>query len=356
VAVIVTAVVPVSGIIQHYILWIKRKNNDIIGTNGYYGIETSMTASAPVISVADIASVRYSAPDLDLMEAFLSDFGLSRVARTDRELHVRGCGAEPFVHVTELGPARGIGFALKAATLEDLHTLARHCDAPVAPRAAPGGGQSVTLTDPDGNRIEIVHGVQTLAPTAMRAPYAANLGAQRSRPNLAVRTVPAPCHVLRLGHVALFTGRFAEMYAFYQNVLGLRDSDTFYGQHVDNKIMSFMHCGLGKTLVDHHTVALIGNGRTGFDHSAFETLDLDDLMAGNRYLESRARWKHIWGVGRHIAGSQIFDYWRDPFGHKIEHWTDGDQVNDDYASTHRTFDPMVDLAQWGPPLNPEFLE
>ena len=25
---------------------------------------------------------------------------------------------------------------------------------------------------------------------------------------------------------------------------------------------------------------------------------------------------HAWGVGRHILGSQIFDYWRDPFGHK----------------------------------------
>jgi catechol 2,3-dioxygenase-like lactoylglutathione lyase family enzyme len=315
-----------------------------------------MTASSPVIRVADIASVRYSAPDLDLMEAFLADFGLSRVARTDQELHVRGCGTDPFVHVTQRGDARGVGFALKASTSEDLYTLARHCEVPVVPRAAPGGGLCVTVTDPDGNRIEIIHGAQALSPSMARAPYAMNVGERRSRPNSSVRTAAAPCHVLRLGHVALFTARFAEMYAFYQDVLGLRDSDSFYAGHVDNKIMSFMHCGLGKTLVDHHTVALIGNGRTGFDHSAFETLDLDDLMAGNRYLESRARWKHIWGVGRHIAGSQIFDYWRDPFGHKIEHWTDGDQVNDEYPRAHATFDPMVDLAQWGPPLNPEFLE
>jgi catechol 2,3-dioxygenase-like lactoylglutathione lyase family enzyme len=315
-----------------------------------------MTASAPVISVTDIASVRYSAPELDLMEAFLADFGLSRVARTDNELYVRGCGADPFVHVTERGDARGIGFALKAATLEDLHTLARHCDAPVLPRAAPGGGMCVTVTDPDGNRIEIVHGAEAFAPSAARAPYAANFGSQRARPNVSVRTRAAPCHVLRLGHVALYTGRFPEMHAFYHDVLGLRDSDSFYAGDAGNKIASFMHCGLGKTLVDHHTLALIGNGRTGFDHSAFETLDLDDLMAGNRFLASRARWKHIWGVGRHIAGSQIFDYWRDPFGHKIEHWTDGDQVNEDYAKTHGTFDPAVDLSQWGPPLNPEFFD
>jgi catechol 2,3-dioxygenase-like lactoylglutathione lyase family enzyme len=315
-----------------------------------------MTDSAPVISVADIASVRYSAPDLDLMEAFLADFGLRRVARSQDELHVRGYGTEPFVHVTERGDARGVGFALKASCLEDLHTLARHCDTGVVPRAAPGGGLCVMVTDPDGNRIEIVHGAQVHGPSAVRAPYAANRGGWRARPNAGIRTVPAPCNVLRLGHVALFTARFREMYAFYHDILGLRDSDSFYAGHVGNKIMSFMHCGLGKTLVDHHTVALIGNGRTGFDHSAFETLDMDDLMAGNRYLLSRARWKHIWGVGRHIAGSQIFDYWRDPFGNKIEHWTDGDQVNEDYANAHATFDPALDLAQWGPPLNPEFFE
>ncbi len=315
-----------------------------------------MPASTPVISVVDITSVRYRAPDLSLMEAFLADFGLTRVERTENELYVRGCGPDPFVHVTERGDARGVGFTLKASSLEDLQTLARHCDAPVTARAAPGGGMCVSIADPDGNLIEVVHGIQLHSPSAARAPYATNCGERRARPNSAVRTAAAPCHVLRLGHVALFTDRFREMYAFYHDVLGLRDSDSFYAGHVDNKIMSFMHCGLGNTLVDHHTVALIGNGRTGFDHSAFETLDLDDLMAGSRYLESRARWKHIWGVGRHIAGSQIFDYWRDPFGHKIEHWTDGDQVNDDYAQAHGTFDPAVDLAQWGPPLNPEFLE
>jgi len=319
--------------------------------------ENGMTASSsPLISVADITSVRYSAPDLDLMEAFLADFGLRRVERTENELYVRGCGTDPFVHVTERGDARGVGFTLKASSVEDLHTLARHCDTRVGPRAAPGGGMCVSITDPDGNRIESAHGVQALTPSAAREPHTTNVGVRRSRPNLTIRTAAAPCQVLRLGHVALFTGRFREMYAFYHDVLGLRDSDSFYAGHVDNKIMSFMHCGLGETLVDHHTVALIGNGRTGFDHSAFETLDLDDLMAGNRYLTSRARWKHIWGVGRHIAGSQIFDYWRDPFGHKIEHWTDGDQVNDAYVKGHGTFDPAVDLAQWGPPLNPEFFE
>jgi len=316
-----------------------------------------MTAPSPVISVADITSVRYSAPDLNLMEAFLADFGLSRVERNENELYVRGCGTDAFVHVTERGDPRGIGFALRASSLDDLKTLARHCDVPVTPRAAPGGGVCVCVTDPDGNRIEIVYGTDIHAPAApaARAPYASNVAGRRSRPNVTVRTAAAPCNVLRLGRVAFFTGRFGEVHSFYHDVLGLPGADSFYAGHVDNKIMSFMHCGLGQLFVDHHTVALIGNGRTGFDHSAFETLDLDDLMAGNRYLQSRARWKHLWGVGRHVAGSQIFDYWRDPFGNKIEHWTDGDQVNDDTPVGVAAMTPG-ELSQWAPPLSPEFFE
>jgi hypothetical protein len=60
-------------------------------------------------------------------------------------------------------------------------------------------------------------------------------------------------------------------------------------------------------------------------------------------------------VGRHIQGSQIFDYWRDPFGNKVEHWTDGDLVNDASPVGHAEINP-AELAQWAPPFSPEFFE
>jgi catechol 2,3-dioxygenase-like lactoylglutathione lyase family enzyme len=313
------------------------------------------SSATSTIAVADIESVRYSAPDLDLMESFLRDFGLERALRTDSLLYMRGRGSDPFVHVTERGPPRGVGFALKAQSLEDLERLARHVGTDVIAREAPGGGRAVDLSDPDGNRIEIVWGVATREMTLSRAPFAANVGPHRARANDTVRTAICPSEVLRLGHVALFTAQFAAMRAFYHDLFGLRDSDSYYGGHAGNTIASFMHCGLGKQLVDHHTLALIGNGRTGYDHSAFEVLDMDDLMRGNHFLAARGTWKHSWGVGRHFQGSQLFDYWRDPFGNKIEHWTDGDLVNDDYQKGHTSFDPATDLAQWGPPLSPDFL-
>ncbi len=46
-------------------------------------------------------------------------------------------------------------------------------------------------------------------------------------------------------------------------------------------------------------------------------------MAGHEHLKL-AGYQQDWGVGRHVLGSQVFDYWRDPWGYRVEHWTDGD--------------------------------
>jgi len=70
------------------------------------------------------------------------------------------------------------------------------------------------------------------------------------------------------------------------------------------------------------------------DHAAFEVEDVDALMAGHDHLKN-AGFDHHAGIGRHILGSQTFDYWRDPWGHVVEHFTDGDLLNADYeAGSH----------------------
>ena len=84
-----------------------------------------------------------------------------------------------------------------------------------------------------------------------------------------------------------------------------------------------MRCDRGDMPVDHHTIFLAGMGEAKFNHAAFEVENIDDLMRGRAVLEQRGA-QSVWGVGRHILGSQVFDYWRDPWGHMIEHWTDGD--------------------------------
>ena len=50
---------------------------------------------------------------------------------------------------------------------------------------------------------------------------------------------------------------------------------------------------------------------------------VDAVAMGGEYLKERG-YDRIWGIGRHIQGSQIFDYWRDPWGNVVEHFTDSD--------------------------------
>ena len=58
-------------------------------------------------------------------------------------------------------------------------------------------------------------------------------------------------------------------------------------------------------------------------HSAYQVTDLDEVAASGEYLRERG-YRHAWGIGRHIQGSQIFDYWRDPDRLMFEHYADGD--------------------------------
>ena len=66
-------------------------------------------------------------------------------------------------------------------------------------------------------------------------------------------------------------------------------------------------------------------------HVSTETLDIDAVGQGQQYLRGRG-WQHHWGVGRHILGSQFFDYWKDPSGDEWEHYADGDLLTSDFPT------------------------
>lgn len=309
-----------------------------------------------VIHVEDMAYVRYQAPDLDKMEAFLTDFGLQRVERNDHVLYMRACGTAPVVHITEKGESANLGIGLRARSEADLFRLAEHTGLPVESNTEPGGGKLVRLQDPDGLRVDVLHGQSPVEPVAVRDPIEVNPAVARRRFGKVVRVPRGPSHVMRCGHVALLVADFRKSLAFYGDLLGLRPSDTYYAGSPENTIAAFMHCSLGETYTDHHTLALINasDGVGRFDHSAFEVLDLDDLMRGNEHLAGKGH-AHSWGIGRHVQGSQLFDYWRDPFGHKIEHWTDGDLVNDATPVGNAAISGD-ELSQWAPALQPEFFK
>ena len=115
------------------------------------------------IKIQDVAYVRFSAPDLDEMEAFLTEFGMVRAERSGDALYMRGLDGDPFLHVTHRGEPRFLAAGFEAASMRDLEALAREEKATIDPLDGPGGGSVVRLTDPNGFRIEVVAGRRTVA-------------------------------------------------------------------------------------------------------------------------------------------------------------------------------------------------
>lgn len=304
----------------------------------------------PIIRVSDIAFPRFQAPDLDVMEAFLTEFGMRRAARTPAALYMRGTDAAHHVHVTHQGDAAFLGFAFRAASRADLETLARAVGAAVEPLDEPGGGEGVRLRDPDGRRIDVVHGIAELEPLPLTIHPPLNRGAARVRLNTLQRVAPGPSQVKRCGHAAIKTTDLDTLWRWYRRHLGLLVSDDLYIEEPGRPLGRFARCDRGAEATDHHTLLFLEVGEVKLGHVAWEVADFDDLMVGHDHLLSLGT-RHYWGIGRHILGGQIFDYWKDPLGFTIEHWTDSDLLD---ASVPPGAHPIFAAGnQWGPPPPPD---
>jgi catechol 2,3-dioxygenase-like lactoylglutathione lyase family enzyme len=299
-----------------------------------------------MIKVRDIACVRFGAPDLDAMERFTADFGLVTAWRSAERLVCRGSDPEPAIHVTERGEPGFRAVAFEAASTEDLEAAARLPGASaIEALDTPGGGHRVRFSDPDGFCVEVVadRAPAEPLPTQRALPY--NTGGERRRLNELQRLARGPARVKRLGHCVIRVSDFRASEAWYASRFGFLRSDEVYLGDPDNIVTAFLRCDRGDVPVDHHTLLCVGLGEPGFDHAAFEVEDIDAVMIGHEHLRAAGH-THATGVGRHVLGSQVFDYWRDPWGHTLEHFTDGDLL--DASARPGRFDPAVALGtQWG---------
>jgi catechol 2,3-dioxygenase-like lactoylglutathione lyase family enzyme len=300
----------------------------------------------PVVKVLDIAYVRLRSPDLDLAERYLSDFGLRRSARTANALYMRGTDPSHHLHVTELGEPAFLGLAFTAASEADLDALAKLPGASgVEPIAEPGGGIRVRLRDPHGVGIEVVHGIETVAPLPVRETVRNTGTAKTSRAGELLRVRRRPSQVKRVGHGVLMTTDVAATNDWYRETLGFVASDDLYAGDPKNVIGSFNRVDRGADYVDHHVFFCMAGPRNGLNHISFEVQDFDDLMTGHEHLVANG-YAHVWGIGRHLLGSQIFDYWSDPWGRVHEHWTDSDVLNAGSGSNLVPLE-MGMQSQWG---------
>ncbi len=337
--------------------------NDLVGPHselhsedGARKGEHSGRSRNPVIKVHDIAWLAFEKPDLAGAETFAQAFGFSTVLRTADELQLRGTDAgAPCVIVRRGTRSRFLGAAYQARDDTDLLRLAEATGTRTRPLPETIGGSTVDLLDPSGIPVHVIAGTHPLELLPSQTPHTLNLGHELRRVNAMQRPPRVPTTVQRLGHLVLQTTKYLETLNWYLDNLGMIVSDFLYypGQRDRGPTMSFIRCDRGTTPTDHHTLALALGPQNRYVHSAYQVCDLDALAAGGEYLREQGYFRS-WGIGRHIQGSQLFDYWRDPDGFMVEHFADGDVFDSTLEPGWAPF-TATGLAQWGPPITKDFL-
>ncbi len=308
---------------------------------------------SPTARATELAHLVFERPDLERAEDFLSDFGLLLAERTHDALYLRGTTPSAYAYRVQRGPrARFVGAGFAVRTREEVERLARLDGASAIERSPhPGGGEQITVRDPSGFLVEVVHGRAPARPIPTRAPIAFNVGPTRSRVNDTQRPPHEPPDVLRLGHYVIEVADFQATCAWYTQHLGLIPSDVQVLPD-GSPVVAFLRLDLGDVPADHHTLAVAQGFMPKLSHAAFEVVDADAVGMGQRVLRDKG-WKHAWGLGRHILGSQIFDYWADPWGAHHEHYCDGDVFTADVPMGVHAASRDA-MAQWGEPMPRSF--
>jgi len=148
----------------------------------------------------------------------------------------------------------------------------------------------------------------------------------------------------KLGHSVVGTTDFAVTKSFFTDGLGFKVSDEIKEAGV------FLRCS-----TDHHNVLVLRAPVSFLHHTSWQVDDIDDVGRGAMAMLEADPNRHVWGLGRHHAGSNFFWYLKDPAGNFSEYYSDMDCIVDDQLWTPETLEGAKGLFNWGPPPPASFL-
>lgn len=154
-----------------------------------------------------------------------------------------------------------------------------------------------------------------------------------------------PVRPRKLGHAVLGTTDFAATTAFFRDGLGFRVSDLM------GDFGAFLRCS-----TDHHNVLVLAAPVSFLHHTSWQVDDVDNVGRGATAMLQGHPERHVWGLGRHHAGSNFFWYLKDPAGNFSEYYSDLDCILDDQLWKPEVFEGAKGLFNWGPPPPPSFLK
>jgi Glyoxalase/Bleomycin resistance protein/Dioxygenase superfamily len=275
------------------------------------------------IQLVRIAHIYYTHTDLEKANKFLLDFGFVETEHRDDRIFYKGYGTEPFIYCAIQGDSNSFtGAAFVVESLSELEYAAETLpDAtPVHDLDAPGGGKRVTFKDPvDGYPFHLVYGQRLVEHGKDLPELDYNYPTHKPRGvNKTQRFSKGPSPIHKLGHFGTCVTDFAASYSFYTSRFNIKASELVYDDS-GTDITTFLHLDRGKESVDHHCFFFFQGPKFHVHHSSYEVHDFDIQSLGHQWLRDKG-YELVWGVGRHVMGSQIFDYWWDTSGFMMEHY------------------------------------
>lgn len=149
----------------------------------------------------------------------------------------------------------------------------------------------------------------------------------------------------RLGHVVSGTTDLDATVRFLVDGLGFKVSDRIGDKG------AFLRCS-----EDHHNFLALQSPVTYLHHSSWQVDDVDDVGRGACAMLEDHPERHVWGLGRHHAGSNFFWYLKDPAGNFSEYFSDMDVIPEDEIWEPEVLEGARGLFNWGPPPPPSFLK
>ena len=271
-------------------------------------------------------------PDVAATAAFYRDFGLQEVA--PGQLASAAGGVQL---VLASGAARAVRrLEVGVDDASDLDRIAQNLQRLGAPCAR---GDGVLETRDAALDIALRIAIAPRIAARMIAPKAPGArGAQMPEES-------EPPRPRKLSHVVLGSPDPAATGRLLCEGLGFRVSDRLPEVNA-----TFLRCGS-----DHHDLLVQPAPRAFMHHTAWELGSVDEVgRAAMRMLE-RDPASQVWGLGRHLVGSNYFWYLRDPAGNFAEYSSDVDVIPDGTVWQPGDFHGRAQLYAWGPPPPLEFL-
>lgn len=153
-----------------------------------------------------------------------------------------------------------------------------------------------------------------------------------------------PVRPRRLGHAVAGTTDLAATTRFMVEGLGFKVSDRIGDKG------AFLRCS-----TDHHNFLALQAPVNYLHHTSWQVDDVDDVGRGAFAMLQQDPDRHVWGLGRHHAGSNFFWYLKDPAGNFSEYFSDMDCIPEDEIWEPEVLEGAQGLFNWGPPPPPSFL-